>query len=67
MLIGIGNDVVKADTMDKTPAILTDANGGKLIVLLPLLVAPEMRCHVYSVVDCGQSTVASNPAGARSF
>lgn len=33
------------------PVIPTDANSGKLNVLIPMLVAPGMEYHAYSVVD----------------
>lgn len=50
-LIRIGNSIVEADAKRKMAVILTDANGSKLNVLIPMPVAPGMGYHVYSVGD----------------
>ena len=40
--------------------ILTDADGRKLNVLIPTLVAPGMRRHVYSVVDASTREIVTH-------
>lgn len=49
--MGIGDDILKAGIKGKTPVALTDADGTELNVLIPMVVAPGMGWHVYSVVE----------------
>lgn len=56
---GMGNSMVEAGTKGKMTVILINENGRKLNVPIPMLAAPGMRCHVYSVVNASTPEVAT--------